>query len=380
MYPRVGTMRCGGCKELHYCSKVCQKYDWPIHKLVCKTLKDFSPENRPGNYKRAILFPQDGEQPHFFWLRYITPSDDDYPQEFGKGHDVPATSSILNAKVEEYGGVIIPTVRSIVLSRPLNNRFTIMGKVRRADTSGVVPNNEVNKSLLKVNEELQDIWYGQIIACGIKGKDNEPSRSYDIGALEFRHIVDAMRMVYDDFKVERENMVEGPSVIGVRVANAMDTFWSRRTPIERLPVKASQCTAESDIEAPICDQIGIPLVLRRLPLALTGRDRRVGLRNEVIGFATALRFLNPTIDLLGDHHGVGSAIAVRKDGKPLLAAHMLAFSDYESHMMFRHKLSTEPVDISMCSNEHFVAWYEKWLGLEKAMGKVDFDVPSPYEV
>jgi hypothetical protein len=142
MCHRAGTMRCGGCKELHYCSKMCQKNDWPIHKLICKTLKDFSPENRPGSdYKRAILFPQDGEQPHFFWLRYITPSDDDYPQDFGKGHDVPATSSILNAKIEEYGGVIIPTVRSIVLSKPLDNRFTIMGKVRRVDTSAAMPNN-----------------------------------------------------------------------------------------------------------------------------------------------------------------------------------------------------------------------------------------------
>ena len=31
--------KCSNCKVIHYCSKECQRNDWPIHKKVCKTLK-----------------------------------------------------------------------------------------------------------------------------------------------------------------------------------------------------------------------------------------------------------------------------------------------------------------------------------------------------
>ncbi|WBW70900.1 histone lysine methyltransferase Set6 [Schizosaccharomyces osmophilus] len=33
------TQRCTACKTIHYCSKACQKADWPLHKLECKALQ-----------------------------------------------------------------------------------------------------------------------------------------------------------------------------------------------------------------------------------------------------------------------------------------------------------------------------------------------------
>ncbi|KAJ7150684.1 hypothetical protein C8R46DRAFT_1008177 [Mycena filopes] len=33
-----GEMRCSGCKIIRYCGKDCQRFDWPIHKLDCKSL------------------------------------------------------------------------------------------------------------------------------------------------------------------------------------------------------------------------------------------------------------------------------------------------------------------------------------------------------
>ncbi|EPY53727.1 histone lysine methyltransferase Set6 [Schizosaccharomyces cryophilus OY26] len=33
------TLRCTACKTIHYCSKTCQKADWPLHKLECKALQ-----------------------------------------------------------------------------------------------------------------------------------------------------------------------------------------------------------------------------------------------------------------------------------------------------------------------------------------------------
>ena len=33
---RVGDMRCKKCKQVHYCSKECQKAHWATHKQECK--------------------------------------------------------------------------------------------------------------------------------------------------------------------------------------------------------------------------------------------------------------------------------------------------------------------------------------------------------
>jgi hypothetical protein len=383
MCSQHGAMQCAGCKELRYCSKGCQKNDWPIHKLVCKTLKDFSADNRPGpNYKRAILFPQDGENPHFFWLKFLVPGDFYFKSELDEGKDIPLWKTRFNPNTGEYDCSAVEVFHSVVLDRPLENKFSIMGKTQEADTLGSIPNHEVNKSLIKVNKELQDVWYGPIIAFGREAKDT--GRSYDIGPLEFRHTVDALRMRYDEIEAQRQNKVTGPYVMGVRISNTMDQQWGKREPITRLHVSASQCAAESDIEASVCDQIGIPLVLRRLPLALTGRDRRlVTPIVETVGHAPLLRALNPRLSLFDDRHGVGSAIVVRKDGKPLCEEHVQAFARYASFMMEQEDLKS-PVDpdkfSSAFSKEKFVNWYADYKEFMKATGEPIDHIPSPHDL
>lgn len=62
---------CTGCdsKNKIYCSKGCQKTDWPCHKLLCLTMKDFGDDTRPTkDHYRCILFPDDSFQPKFIWM------------------------------------------------------------------------------------------------------------------------------------------------------------------------------------------------------------------------------------------------------------------------------------------------------------------------
>lgn len=49
--------KCLGCEDMAYCSRACQRKDWPIHKLLCLKLPVFQATARPKQHFRAILFP-----------------------------------------------------------------------------------------------------------------------------------------------------------------------------------------------------------------------------------------------------------------------------------------------------------------------------------
>ncbi|CZR69914.1 uncharacterized protein PAC_19814 [Phialocephala subalpina] len=75
---------CNKCKSAWYCSAVCQKKDWALHKLLCANFTTFietrptteidSNEKLPPNvvsttYKSAILFPENATIPQLIWIK-----------------------------------------------------------------------------------------------------------------------------------------------------------------------------------------------------------------------------------------------------------------------------------------------------------------------
>ena len=38
--PKFGDLRCAKCKQVHYCSKACQKAHWKTHKKECKKIRE----------------------------------------------------------------------------------------------------------------------------------------------------------------------------------------------------------------------------------------------------------------------------------------------------------------------------------------------------
>ena len=44
-YDSTALRRCTGCKSSSYCSKDCQRSDWPSHKQLCKSIQSQNPQN-----------------------------------------------------------------------------------------------------------------------------------------------------------------------------------------------------------------------------------------------------------------------------------------------------------------------------------------------
>lgn len=57
---------CGQCKAAWYCSAECQISDWAVHRLLCKSYKDFLTPPTKYSY-RAIFFPVNETKPKFVW-------------------------------------------------------------------------------------------------------------------------------------------------------------------------------------------------------------------------------------------------------------------------------------------------------------------------
>ncbi|THZ58820.1 hypothetical protein D6C88_08983 [Aureobasidium pullulans] len=58
---------CGSCENIYYCGPVCQKDDWKVHKLLCRSFK--AAREPPGpNMMRVITFPFEASKPEFRWM------------------------------------------------------------------------------------------------------------------------------------------------------------------------------------------------------------------------------------------------------------------------------------------------------------------------
>ncbi|KAI1141100.1 hypothetical protein F5Y05DRAFT_299180 [Hypoxylon sp. FL0543] len=187
------AMLCKRCRSCYYCSRECQRSDWPSHKLLCGEFLSQSP--RPSSsHKRAILFPVERVKPKLIWvpcpLKY--PSDDeDYD---------PRPYEAMNP--HPYLGPDKPFVETMYIEHnPVRNRnlgcgmtywaprkegYSVVLKIREA---GLIDGSKVNESLLVclgTNGRPAHPWSGPIIAA----RQTADERYEDITLADFRHVLD----------------------------------------------------------------------------------------------------------------------------------------------------------------------------------------------
>jgi hypothetical protein len=87
------TKQCGGCKSIAYWSLECQQADWPVHKNLCKSFKDFSGPRPSPDMRRVVVLHPNEKKPRFMWASL---TDDDWG--LGTGRVCPADTLDYHSK------------------------------------------------------------------------------------------------------------------------------------------------------------------------------------------------------------------------------------------------------------------------------------------
>jgi hypothetical protein len=69
----AATKICGSCKAISYCSPECQQADWPSHKLLCKSFREFNQPPPSPDMVRIVVFLPEERKPRFMWVHTSGP-------------------------------------------------------------------------------------------------------------------------------------------------------------------------------------------------------------------------------------------------------------------------------------------------------------------
>ncbi|KAF2252904.1 hypothetical protein BU26DRAFT_515324 [Trematosphaeria pertusa] len=414
-----GKLRCGGCRESHYCSKECQELGWSVHKHLCKTFKDFhdrpAPEEPRGRVYRAIYFHPDEDVPRFVWLKCerVVPTY----------QDVLAGGYLATNEGEAQPDVFIstnshPIGRNRALGR--NLKHTIELEFREAFLyDGSKPNKAILKIVDRSSKYLHN-WKGPILAYGtdlvhFPSSDPNPHYGVDLTPVDLKHLSDYLSTYlcpdpFDDSEVQQErkarhNVLKAAfkeeMVLGVRINCDGDVKVDGRPKYEGIKLPISHPIFGQD-PVDISDQVGLSILVRRVPDSVEGWARRPdhgGFRRPWVNQAATFlhRDLNPNAERVKFHieytcftgfgmapiewqRGVGAVMAIRKDKKKLHPHHVAALVDYSQvHLTgwfqgaHEGRIAREDA-LRQVSREKFEHYWKEWKARNKSTQV------SPYEV
>jgi hypothetical protein len=168
------------CRSYWYCSRECQRGDWPSHKLLCRKFSTQASRPSP-NHKRAIFFPEDNEQPQMIWL--LCESKRDY--ENGARYELIRPSSFIG-EGHKIGYIERNPIRGRNLGSCFRSKVGYSVALVFRDRF-LLDGPRPNKSLLKcVGKSPPHSWRGPMVAVLVT-----PHEFYeDVNLSDFRHVID----------------------------------------------------------------------------------------------------------------------------------------------------------------------------------------------
>lgn len=159
-----------------------------------------------------IYFAVDEPQPRFVWVRI----------DHGHSHPCPQELVKQNIDVLRDGKIVLDaTAANIALDREIDPHLIMFTP---PDVAQVCPcckdKHKYNESLRGVDEELSDTLRASILAWALHRDDHlaQKSRPMDLGPIDFRHVVDHLRLCYSEItKNVCLTLVEKDGVKGVRL-------------------------------------------------------------------------------------------------------------------------------------------------------------------
>ncbi|KIW47410.1 uncharacterized protein PV06_00107 [Exophiala oligosperma] len=184
---------CARCKACHYCSRDCQRSDWPCHKLLCKDMSSQAP--RPSlAHKRAILFPQNEAKPFLVWVlcsRNVDSQNEDDERQVE--YETAGIQPLLGMDKPIFGTV--PIERNCKRARNLGSRRLTLTFRDAFLKDGSTINRGILNSV-KLSGTVHHSWCGPVVAMRetLNGRYEDITlddfRHEDITLDDFRHVID----------------------------------------------------------------------------------------------------------------------------------------------------------------------------------------------
>ncbi|KAH3969302.1 MYND-type zinc finger protein samB [Parastagonospora nodorum] len=363
MCTNLSMNNCTGCGAILYCSTVCQKADWTVHKLLCSFFgAGFKDTQRPSPvHYRGIFFAEDEEKPRLVWVHIRRDPDGEFQVNI-----LPILANPI----------------SVLLKRPLDKVILTAFRDRIQETHGQPP-----KSLEKIDKELGEIMRGPMLSYGIEYVNDKPDKPADLDLEDLRHLVDNFRIKYDNTVRAYYGEISGQGSRCVRVNCVGDQIVFGDPEFEAITTHTSLFTpTNAAVIYPVVKALGLKLILAKSPPALSWRGRRFD--GKLASGAPHFNLLASYIfsrssdpveqtknssEMLLAH---GSFIVARLDKKELRLEHVQALSEYLIAKAYSLGKENALQYLAAISKEEFIRYWDTW----KESHPEAKAAPSPYDV
>ncbi|KAI4639967.1 hypothetical protein J4E93_008766 [Alternaria ventricosa] len=361
--------------------------DWKVHKLICKSFSEHM-NNRPSQkHYSIIVFPKDEEAPRFEWTLFepgtynakIPSPKKAYVQELGfEFYGVNCNNRNNPIGYFEEDSTDYTTKRHIA-GKHLGLLFTRnLGSFEEPLPEDI----PINKSLMDIDPELARLHgKGHVLAWGCHcPEDRRKTSDLNCTPADFRHAVDALRKNHykDSLRAKEVISRKTGGVLAVRLTCVGDKLFFGHPTYESQIEPRSILSKDSQVPCPVADKVGIPLIIRKEPPALSWRDRDFESRRENHNAA----MLNPPTQKTK----TGTLIIARKDGKPLLPTHLFCLIIYTGERLQDPQFGEDgprlpsmmlQSRLNLVSPEDFEEYYNnEWHRLKLS----ERFVPSPFQM